>query len=69
LISTVGQSFDFHGQSKILAIFSASVLAIAGAIVCQAGARRHEAIARRRRTSCAGGVCCGKRRPVLSLYA
>jgi hypothetical protein len=70
-------SFDFHGQSeilakilaKILAIFSAIVLAIASAIVCHAHPRRLESAAHSRRTPCGGGVCCGRRRSVLSLYA
>jgi hypothetical protein len=66
-------SFDFHGQSeilaKILAIFLAIVLAIASAIVCHAHPRRLESAAHSRRTPCGGGVCCGRRRSVLSLYA
>jgi hypothetical protein len=62
-------SFDFRGQSEILAIFSAIVLAIASAIVCHAHPRRLESAAHSRRTPGGGGVCCGRRRSVLSLYA
>jgi hypothetical protein len=62
-------SFDFHGQSEILAIFSAIVLAIASAIVCHPHPRTLESAAHSRRTPGGGGVCCGRRRSVLSLYA
>jgi len=62
-------SFDFHGQSEILATFSASVLAIASAIVRHALALTLEYAAHLRRRPGSSGVCCGKQLSVLSLYA